>query len=111
MMRSPGCRWPGRKFCAPAHLRREYYRTIGAGAFIGSDTQLVAPRELTISQNGTIWVTDPQYMRAFGFAPSGKLVRPMGDQAKVFAQSRGVLCIEIDLDELRAGAPLDLRLF
>ena len=35
---------------------------------------------------------------------------PQG-QAKVFAQSRGVLCIEIDLDELRAGAPLDLRLF
>jgi endonuclease len=32
-------------------------------------------------------------------------------QAKVFAQSRGVLCVEIDLDELRAGAPLDLRLF
>jgi len=32
-------------------------------------------------------------------------------QAKVFAQSKGVLCVEIDLDELRAGAPLDLRLF
>jgi len=32
-------------------------------------------------------------------------------QARVFAQSRGVLCVEIDLDELRAGAPLDLRLF
>jgi len=32
-------------------------------------------------------------------------------QAKVFAQSRGVLCVEIDLDELRAGAPIDLRLF
>ena len=32
-------------------------------------------------------------------------------QAKVFASSRGVLCVEIDLDELRAGAPLDLRLF
>jgi RecB family endonuclease NucS len=32
-------------------------------------------------------------------------------QAKVFATSRGVLCVEIDLDELRAGAPLDLRLF
>ncbi|MDQ1429963.1 MAG: endonuclease [Actinomycetota bacterium] len=32
-------------------------------------------------------------------------------QAKVFAASRGVLCVEIDLDELRAGAPLDLRLF
>jgi RecB family endonuclease NucS len=32
-------------------------------------------------------------------------------QAKVFAQSRGVVCVEIDLDELRAGAPLDLRLF
>jgi hypothetical protein len=32
-------------------------------------------------------------------------------QAKVFAASRGVVCVEIDLDELRAGAPLDLRLF
>lgn len=32
-------------------------------------------------------------------------------QAKVFAASRGVECIEIDLDELRAGAPPDLRLF
>jgi hypothetical protein len=32
-------------------------------------------------------------------------------QARVFAQSRGVMCVEIDLDELRAGAPLDLRLF
>jgi RecB family endonuclease NucS len=32
-------------------------------------------------------------------------------QAKVFAGSRGVVCVEVDLDELRAGAPLDLRLF
>jgi len=32
-------------------------------------------------------------------------------QARVFAESRGIECIEIDLDELRAGAPLDLRLF
>ena len=32
-------------------------------------------------------------------------------QAKVFAASRGVHCVEIDLEELRAGAPLDLRLF
>lgn len=32
-------------------------------------------------------------------------------QAKVFATSKGVVCVEIDLDELRAGAPLDLRLF
>jgi RecB family endonuclease NucS len=32
-------------------------------------------------------------------------------QAKVFATSRGVVCVEIDLDELRAGAPVDLRLF
>jgi hypothetical protein len=29
----------------------------------------------------------------------------------VFAASRGVECIEIDLEELRAGAPVDLRLF
>ena len=32
-------------------------------------------------------------------------------QARVYATSRGIECIEIDLDELRAGAPLDLRLF
>jgi RecB family endonuclease NucS len=32
-------------------------------------------------------------------------------QAKVFAASRGIHCVEIDLEELRAGAPLDLRLF
>jgi RecB family endonuclease NucS len=32
-------------------------------------------------------------------------------QARVFASSRGVECIEVDLDELRAGAPVDLRLF
>ena len=32
-------------------------------------------------------------------------------QARVFATSRGVECVEIDLDELRAGAPIDLRLF
>jgi RecB family endonuclease NucS len=32
-------------------------------------------------------------------------------QARVFAESRGVECIEIDLDDLRAGTPPDLRLF
>ena len=32
-------------------------------------------------------------------------------QARVFALSRGVECVEVDLDELRAGAPADLRLF
>jgi endonuclease len=32
-------------------------------------------------------------------------------QARVYAQSRGVECVEVDLEELRAGAPLDLRLF
>jgi len=32
-------------------------------------------------------------------------------QARVLAASRGVECVEIDLDELRAGAPADLRLF
>jgi RecB family endonuclease NucS len=32
-------------------------------------------------------------------------------QARVFAESRGVECVEIDLDELRGGAPPDLRLF
>jgi hypothetical protein len=29
----------------------------------------------------------------------------------VFAESRGIACVEIDLEELRAGAPVDLRLF
>jgi len=32
-------------------------------------------------------------------------------QARVFAASRGVECIEIDLEELRSGAPAELRLF
>jgi hypothetical protein len=32
-------------------------------------------------------------------------------QARVFAESRGIACVEIDLEELRAGAPVDLRLF
>jgi endonuclease len=32
-------------------------------------------------------------------------------QARVFAESRGVECIEIDLDDLRAGAPDALKLF
>jgi RecB family endonuclease NucS len=32
-------------------------------------------------------------------------------QARVFAQSKGVECVEVDLEELRAGAPVDLRLF
>jgi RecB family endonuclease NucS len=32
-------------------------------------------------------------------------------QARVFAESRGVQCIEVDLEQLRAGAPPDLRLF
>jgi RecB family endonuclease NucS len=32
-------------------------------------------------------------------------------QARVFAASRGVDCLEVDLDELRAGAPPELRLF
>jgi RecB family endonuclease NucS len=32
-------------------------------------------------------------------------------QAKVFAASRGILCVEIDLDELRAGAPVVISLF
>jgi endonuclease len=32
-------------------------------------------------------------------------------QAQVFAESRDVECVEVDVDELRAGAPTDLRLF
>lgn len=32
-------------------------------------------------------------------------------QARVFAESRGVECIEVDLDDLRADAPGDLKLF
>jgi hypothetical protein len=32
-------------------------------------------------------------------------------QARVFAESRGVECVEIALDELRTGAPADLKLF
>jgi RecB family endonuclease NucS len=32
-------------------------------------------------------------------------------QARVFAESRGVVCVEIDLEVLRGGAPNDLTLF
>jgi endonuclease len=32
-------------------------------------------------------------------------------QARVFAQSRGIECIEVDLHELRTGAPVEPRLF
>ncbi|MEX0665608.1 MAG: endonuclease NucS domain-containing protein, partial [Acidimicrobiia bacterium] len=32
-------------------------------------------------------------------------------QARVFAESRGVVCVEIDLEALRGGAPADLTLF
>ncbi|HUF84838.1 MAG TPA: endonuclease NucS [Acidimicrobiia bacterium] len=32
-------------------------------------------------------------------------------QARVFAESRGVECVEVDLQELRTGAPVDPRLF
>ena len=32
-------------------------------------------------------------------------------QARVFAESRGVECIEVDLEQLRDGAPDDLKLF
>ena len=32
-------------------------------------------------------------------------------QARVFAESRGVLCVEIDLDALRGSVPSDLTLF
>ena len=32
-------------------------------------------------------------------------------QARVYAESRGVACVEVDLEELRGNAPDDLRLF
>jgi RecB family endonuclease NucS len=32
-------------------------------------------------------------------------------QARVFAESRGIDCVEVDLDDLRGAAPPDLRLF
>ena len=32
-------------------------------------------------------------------------------QARVYAESRGIECVEVDLEELRGGAPPDLKLF
>jgi hypothetical protein len=32
-------------------------------------------------------------------------------QARVFAESRDILCVEIDVDDLRGGATAPLRLF
>jgi RecB family endonuclease NucS len=47
------------------------------------------------------------------FAPTvGVLVaQQIKPQAKVYAESKGVTCIEIDLDTLRDGAEPGLRLF
>jgi len=43
------------------------------------ETQFVAPRELTISNGGTIWVTDAGYMRALAFNPQGDFVESVGE--------------------------------
>ena len=47
------------------------------------------------------------------FAPTcGLLVATrIKPQARVFAESRGIECIEVELEQLRAGAPPDLKLF
>ena len=49
----------------------------------------------------------PASLPPLGMFVATRIKRP----ARVFASSRGISCVEIDLDELRAGAPLDLRLF
>lgn len=46
------------------------------------DTQFVAPQELFIADDGTIWVTDAQYKTAFAFNPEGKLVDVFGENTE-----------------------------
>jgi len=50
---------------------------------------------------------DPQFAPTVGMFVA-QLIKP---QAKVYAQSKGVACVEIDLDLLRGGVDPDLKLF
>jgi RecB family endonuclease NucS len=50
---------------------------------------------------------DARFAPTLGFFVAER-IKP---QAKVFAESRGITCIEIDLDDLRDGAEPKLRLF
>jgi len=46
------------------------------------ETQFKLPRELNITSNGTIWVTDGAYKEALAFNPEGKLINSVGKAAK-----------------------------
>jgi len=50
---------------------------------------------------------DPQFAPTVGMFVA-QLIKP---QAKVYAESKGVACVEIDLDLLRGGVDPDLKLF
>jgi hypothetical protein len=50
---------------------------------------------------------DPQFSPTAGMFVA-QLIKP---QAKVYAESKGVACVEIDLDLLRSGVDPDLKLF
>ncbi len=46
------------------------------------ETQFTDPRELSISSDGTIWVTDTRFNEALAFNPEGKLLNTVGKAAK-----------------------------
>jgi len=50
---------------------------------------------------------DPQFAPTAGMFVA-QLIKP---QAKVYAESKGIACVEIDLDRLRGGVDPDLKLF
>ena len=91
-------------------VRREYPTDIGPVDLLcrdGEDRAIVVEVKRVGEIAGVEQLLDPSLAPTVGMFVATR-IKP---QAKVFAQSRGVLCVEIDLDELRAGAPVDLRLF
>jgi len=99
-------------------VRREYPTDIGPVDLLCRDTDERAV-VVEVKRVGEIAGVEQllRYQERLDLDPSLAPTRGMfvatriKPQARVYASSRGIECIEINLDELRAGAPLDLRLF
>lgn len=68
------------------------------------DTQFTDPRELSIDNDGTIWVTDSRFNEALGFSPDGKLLNTVGKQAEEPIVGLGPMAVGPE-DALFVGEP------
>jgi len=99
-------------------VRREYPTDIGPVDLLCRDAENRAV-VVEVKRVGEIAGVEQllRYQERLDLDPSLRPTRGMfvatriKPQARVFAESRGIACVEIDLEELRAGAPVDLRLF